>query len=115
MVFFRIFFILLLPVVAFADADTIELKITDMETHVSKNGAATVRFLVPLVSPHKGRLHKIKCRLDTLPWNKVDKPVDDLSFVMFEGSKKQKTYELTAPPQYAGKRLNVYCQAQPRV
>ena len=74
------------------------------------------QFSVPLVSPHKGRLHKINCRLDVMGWHMSDKPIDTLSFVRFEGSKKkEKTHELAAPPNYYGKDLNVYCLAKPRL
>lgn len=130
MVFFRVFLVLLLPVGALADNhsatqsqnidqrsnQSIELKITKLSSSFSKERTKIVRFSVPLESPHKGRLHKINCRLDIMGWNKSDKPIDTLSFVIFEGSKKkEKTHELTAPPEYYGKNLNVYCLAHPRL
>ena len=92
-----------------------ELKVTNLKSDFSADKGTTVKFSVPLVSQHKGRLHKINCRLDMMGWIKSDKPIDTLSFVIFEGSKKQKTHELTAPPEYYGKILNVYCLAQPRL
>ena len=131
--FLRVFLVLLLPIGACADNhkaiqsqsidqsinqsddQSIELKVTKLSSSFSKDKTKIVRFSVPLESPHKGRLHKINCRLDMMGWIKSDKPIDTLSFVIFEGSKKQKTHELTAPPEYYGKNLNVYCLAQPRL
>ena len=93
-----------------------ELKVTNLKSGSSSDKVTTVKFSVPLVSPHKGRLHKINCRLDTVGWNTYDKPIDTLSFVIFEGSKKkEKTHALIAPPEYFRKRLNVYCLAHPRL
>lgn len=93
-----------------------ELKVTNLKSDVSADKVTTVKFSVPLVSPHKGRLHKINCRLDMAGWNTYDKPIDTLSFVIFEGSKKkEKTHALIAPPEYFRKRLNVYCLAHPRL
>ena len=118
--FSRIFPILLVPVLASADAPDaergFELKVAELTSTSAKDRATNVRFLVPLESPHKGRLHKINCRLDMIGWHMSDKPIDTLSFVIFEGSKnKKKTHELTAPPEYYGKNLNVYCLAWPRL
>lgn len=117
--FSRIFPILLMPVLALADATDaelgFELKVAELISTSAKGKVTNVRFLVPLESPHKGRLHKINCRLDVIGWHMSDKPIDKLSFVIFEGSKnKENTYELTAPPEYYGKNLNVYCLARPR-
>ena len=120
MVFVRVFLCLLVPVVAMAEAPDaeqgFELKVAKLTSSSAKDKATVVRFSVPLVSPHKGRLHKINCRLDMMGWNMSDKPIDTLSFVIFEGSKKkEKTHELIAPPDYYGKNLNVYCLAKPRL
>ena len=91
------------------------LKVTNLKSDFSADKGTSVKFSVPLVSQHKGRLHKINCRLDMMGWTKSDKPIDTLSFVIFEGSKEQKTHELTAPLEYYGKNLNVYCLAHPRL
>ena len=120
MVFGRVFLCLLFPVVATAEAPYanhgFELKVAKLTSNSAKNRATVVNFFVPLVSPYKGRLHKINCRLDTAGWKTSDKPIDTLSFVIYEGSKKkEKTHELTAPPEYYGKDLNVYCSAKPRM
>ena len=119
-VFVRVFLCLLLPVVAMAEAPHaehgFELKVAKLTSSSAKDKATVVSFSVPLVSPHKGRLHKINCRLDAMNWKESDKPIDTLSFVRFEGSKKkEKTHELTAPHDYYGKDLNVYCLAKPRL
>ena len=118
--FSRIFPILLVPVLAMAEAPDaeqgFELKVAKLTSTPAKDKATRVRFSVPLESPHKGRLHKINCRLDMMGWHMSDKPIDTVSFVIFEGSKKkEKTHELTAPPEFYGKNLNVYCLARPRL
>ena len=120
MVFVRAFLCLLLPGLAMAEApdaeNDFELKVAKLTSSSTKDRATVVSFSVLLESPHKGRLHKINCRLDVMNWKESDKPIDTLSFVRFEGSKKrEKAHELTAPPEYYGKNLNVYCLAKPRL
>ena len=120
MVFVSVFICLLLPGLAMAEAPRaehgFELKVAKLTSSSAKDKATVVSFSVPLVSPHKGRLHKINCRLDAMNWKESDKPIDTVSFVIFEGSKKkEKTHELSAPPEYYGKNLNVYCLALPRL
>ncbi len=120
MVFVRAFFCLLLPGLAMAEAPYaehgFELKVEKLTSSTTKDRATVVSFSVLLESPHKGRLHKINCRLDVMNWKEPDKPIDTLSIVRFEGSKKrEKRHELTAPPEYYGKNLNVYCLAKPRL
>ena len=119
-VFVRVFLCLLFPVEAMAEGlhteHGFELKVAKLNSNSAKDRATIVNFSVPLVSPYKGRLHKIKCRLDTAGWKTSDKPIDTLSFVLYEGSKKrEKTHELTASPEYYGKDLNVFCSAKPRM
>ena len=120
MVLVRAFLCLLLPVSAMAEAPhaehDFELKVAKLTSSSTKDRATVVSFSVLLESSHKGRLHKINCRLDEMNWKESDKPIDTLSFVRFEGSKKrEETHELTAPPKYYGKDLNVYCMAKPRL
>lgn len=117
--FIRLLIFLIIPVLAMANTsgaeDGFELKVAELSFSSAKGKATVVIFSVPLVSQHKGRLHKINCRLDLMNWKEADKPIDTLSFVIFEGSKKKQTRKLSAPPEYYGKDLNVYCLALPRL
>ena len=120
MLFLRLLIFLAIPLFAMANTsgaeDGFELKVAKLTFSSAKGEATVVSFSVPLVSPHKGRLHKINCRLDLMNWKEADKPIHTLSFVRFEGSKKtDKMHELTAPPKYYGKNLNVFCLAHPRL
>ena len=120
MVFLRLLIFLAIPLFAMANTsgaqDGFELKVAKLTLSSAKGEATVVSFSVPLVSPHKGRLHKINCRLDPMNWKETDRPIQTLSFVRFEGSKKtDKIHELTAPPKYYGKNLNVFCSAHPRL
>ena len=120
MVFVRLLIFLAIPLFVMAyrsgAEDGFELKVAKLTFSSAKGDATVVSFSVPLVSPHKGRLHKINCRLDLMNWKEADKPIQTLSFVRFEGSKKtDKMHELTAPPKYYRKNLNVFCLAHPRL
>ena len=120
MVFLRVLVFLAIPLFVMANTssagDGFELKVAKLTFSSAKGDATVVSFSVPLVSPYKGRLHKINCRLDLMNWKEADKPIHTLSFVRFEGSKKtDKIHELTAPAKYYGKNLNVFCLAHPRL
>ena len=118
--YLRLLIFFIISVFASASAsgveDSFELKVAELTFSSAKGDETVVSFSVPLVSPHKGRLHKINCRLDLMDWTEADDPINTLSFVRFEGSKKtDKKHELTASPKYFGKNLNVFCLAHPRL
>ena len=65
-----------------ASAEEFELRVKDVTRDLLPDGDVGVSFAVPLESPHKGRLHKVACRLDRAKWRKSDTPIDTLSFVI---------------------------------
>ena len=115
---FRILFLLtLLPCAATAEEKVfLELKPINLQRIFKNDGSSVIRFSVRLESPHKGRLHKVTCRLDEDEFDIEDKPISTVSYAAYQHpNPKMRSFSFQIPSDRANETLNVFCQAATRL
>jgi hypothetical protein len=115
---FRILFLLtLLPYAATAEERGIlELKPIGLQRFFKNDRSSIISFYVRLESPHKGRLHKVTCRLDENEFNSEDKPISTVSYAAYQNPNPEtRRFSFQVPPDRANETLNVFCQAVARL
>ena len=115
---FRILFLLtLLPYAATAEERGIlELKPIGLQRFFKNDRSSIISFYVRLESPHKGRLHKVTCRLDENEFNSEDKPISTVSYAAYQNPNPEtRRFSFQVPPDRANETLNVFCQAAARL